>query len=164
MMNIYIGKDRIIEMSGDLGVQGENNATLIHFKFPEEIAGIDVNEFNKYIYFYKEGENISPQLILNDEISVSNEITQYDILEAQIIIKRGATHLFESEIFELEFREKLDFNYNISVDSIDIIDNLIIKYEELLKKIENIDGTGGIGEDGKDGIGILKLKKQSQKD
>ncbi len=26
-MNIYIGKDRLVEMHGDLGIQGENNAT-----------------------------------------------------------------------------------------------------------------------------------------
>ena len=157
-MNIYIGKDRLVEMHGDLGIQGENNATIIHFTFPEKIAGIDINEFNKYIYFYKEDKNIIPQLILNDEYSIPNVITQYDNIQAQIIIKRGSTHLFESEVFELEFKDKLDFN--ISIDSIDIIDNLITKYEELFEKLENINtGSGGTGENGKDGNGILKIEK-----
>lgn len=128
-MKIILSTNREINYSENENIQGENKATVIYFEFPEKISGIDINELNKYIIFNLEG--VSPQLIENNQYTITDALTQKESLEAQIHIKRGKDLLFKSEIFELDFGKSLEINYTITLDDLDIIDSLIRQYEEL---------------------------------
>ena len=134
-MKIILSTNREINYSEDENIQGENNATIIYFEFPEKISGIDINELNKYIVFNLEG--ISPQLIENNQYTITDALTQKETLEAQIYIKRGKDLLFKSEIFELDFGKSLEINYTVTLDDLDIIDSLIRQYEELNEKFNS---------------------------
>ena len=139
-MKIKVSTNRDIDYLEDENIQGENNATVIYFEFPEKVAGLDINELNKYIIFNLEG--VSPQLIENNQYTITDALTQKETLEAQIYIKRGKDLLFKSEIFELNFGNSLEVNYTITIDDLDIIDSLITQYEELNKQYTADIATG----------------------
>ena len=107
-MNIKILADRnvIIEDSNIAGVQGENNAEILHFDFPEKILNKNINEFKKYIKF--DIENTGLKEIQDNKYTVKSKIANYGSVLAQVLIKtEDDIFRFKSKIFELIFKETI---------------------------------------------------------
>ena len=71
---IEIKENSVTEIVSKIkGVQGENNATILNFTFPETIATLDSNLLNKYIIFSyeKDGQEVvtDPLEIVNNSFS-----------------------------------------------------------------------------------------------
>lgn len=133
-MKVFVDSNRTITIFGKGQIIGEFNASVLNFEFPQEIASIPESELNKYLVFQKEG--MKPKQIIDNQVKLSDLYTQDRILTMQIFVKKDKTLLYKSEIFELEFEDTLDFEYETSIDDLDIIDNLISQYKDLKAKYE----------------------------
>lgn len=84
-------------------------------------------------------EGVSPQIIENNTFNLSSLYTEQTELIMQIVIMRGKDLLFKSEKFMLEFEDGIEVNYKTTVDDLDVINNLITQYQELVKQVIDID-------------------------
>lgn len=133
-MNIYILSNRDVVNQNDLaGINGENNAEIMYFHFPEQIVGIDMSNITKWIQFKNEKLDLL-QMIENDQYSLTDLITQYESVEYQVLLKYEETVLWKSKISELNFDESLDISTTITIDDLSVINQLKLQYEELLKQ------------------------------
>ena len=133
-MNIYILSNRDIVNQNDLaGINGENNAEIMYFHFPEQIVGIDMSTITKWIQFKNEELDLL-QMIENDQYSLTDLITQYESVNYQVLLKYEETVLWKSKISELNFDESLDISTTITIDDLSVLNQLKLQYEELLKQ------------------------------
>lgn len=132
-MDVKVNENRSIIVSGVGQIIGENNATVLNFSFPNEIVGIDIEKLNKYIVFDIGKNNIQP--IENNQFALSSLYTQSTELVMQVLIKKGKSLLFESEKFLLEFQDNIEVHYETTINDLDIIDNLITQYQEIVTQV-----------------------------
>lgn len=132
-MDVKVNENRSIIVSGVGQIIGENNATVLNFSFPNEIVGIDIEKLNKYIVFDIGENNIQP--IENNQFALSSLYTQSTELVMQVLIKKGKSLLFESEKFLLEFQDNIEVHYETTINDLDIIDNLITQYQEIVTQV-----------------------------
>lgn len=133
-MNIYILSNRDIVNQNDLaGINGENNAEIMYFHFPEQIVGIDMSTITKWIQFKNEELDLL-QMLENDQYSLTDLITQYESVNYQVLLKYEETVLWKSKISELNFDESLDISTTITIDDLSVLNQLKLQYEELLKQ------------------------------
>lgn len=135
-MNIYILSNReVVNQSDSAGTNGENNAEIMYFHFPEQIVGIDMSNITKWIQFKNEELDLL-QMIENDEYSLTDLITQYESVEYQILLKYNNLVLWKSNVAELDFGESLDISTTITVDDLSVLNQLKLQVEELKKQYE----------------------------
>lgn len=118
------------------GVQGENNATILNFTFPEKIATLDSNLLNKYIIFkyYKDGQEVvtDPLEIVDNSFTIPSSLTGCEELEAQVLVKKDSVLLFKSEIFEILLGESLPEELHLEFDDLDVLNTLIEQYKQAI--------------------------------
>lgn len=134
-MNIYILSNREIVKNEVAGNNGENNAEIMQFHFPEQIVGIDMSKITKWIQFHNESLDLL-QMIENDKYSLTDLITQYESVEYQVLLKYNNLVLWKSNIDELDFGESLDIDVTITVDDLSVLNQLKLQVEELKKQYE----------------------------
>lgn len=139
-MNIYILSNREVVNQNDIaGINGENNAEIMQFHFPEKIVGIDMSKITKWIQFKNdEVENKLDllQMIENDQYSLTNLITQYESVEYQVLLMYEELVLWKSKIAELNFDESLDVDVTITLDDLSVLNQLRLQVEELKTQYE----------------------------
>lgn len=134
-MNIYILSNREIVKNEVAGNNGENNAEIMQFHFPEQIVGIDMSKITKWIQFHNDNLDLL-QMIENDKYSLTDLITQYESVEYQVLLKYNNLVLWKSNIDELDFGESLDIDVTITVDDLSVLNELRLQVIELKKQYE----------------------------
>lgn len=140
-MNIYILSNREVVKNDVAGNNGENNAEIMRFHFPEQIVGIDMDKITKWIQFKNEELDLL-QMIENDEYSLTDLITQYESVEYQVLLKYNNLVLWKSNVAELDFGESLDISTTITVDDLSVLNQLKLQIEELKKQYEDVINQG----------------------
>ena len=144
---IEIKENSVTEIVSKIkGVQGENNATILNFTFPETIATLDSNLLNKYIIFSyeKDGQEVvtDPLEIVNNSFTIPASLTGQEELEAQVLVKKDSVLLFKSEIFEILLGESLPVELHLDFDDLDVLNTLIEQYKQAISngtsKIETL--------------------------
>lgn len=118
------------------GIQGENNATILNFTFPEKIATLDSNLLNKFIIFkyYKDGQEVvtDPLEIVDNSFTIPASLTGQEELEAQVLVKKDSVLLFKSEIFEIILGESLPLELHIDFDDLDVLNTVVEQYKQAI--------------------------------
>ncbi len=118
------------------GVQGENNATILNFTFPEKIATLDSNLLNKYIIFNykKDGQEVvtDPLQIVDNSFTIPASLTGQEELETQVLVKKDSVLLFKSEIFEIILGESLPLELHIDFDDLDVLNTVVEQYKQAI--------------------------------
>ena len=143
------------------GVQGENNATILNFTFPEKIATLDSNLLNKYIIFkyYKDGQEVvtDPLEIVDNSFTIPASLTGQEELETQVLIKKDSVLLFKSEIFEIILGESLPLELHIDFDDLDVLNTVVEQYKQAIA-----DGSSSIEDLENELDEIIKNIEQSE--
>lgn len=139
LYEIFVQENRNV-ISNELlrGIQGEINAMILKFKFPEKIATLNTSDLNKYIIFKYSSEDGSTKItdpleIVNDEFEIPGELTGQASLEAEVLIKKDNVLLFKSAIFEILLDESLPIELHLNFDDLDVLNTLVEQYKEMLK-------------------------------
>lgn len=140
-MQIYILSNREVIKNEVAGNNGENNAEIMYFHFPEQIVGIDLSNVTKWIQFKNENLDLL-QMIENDEYSLTDLITQYESVEYQVLLKYNNLVLWKSNIDELDFGESLDIDVTITIDELSVLNQLRLQVIELKKQYEDAINQG----------------------
>lgn len=135
--DIYIKENSEIVPNEELrAVQGENNATILNFTFPEKIATLDSNLLNKFIIFkyYKDGQEVvtDPLEIVDDSFTIPASLTGQEELEVQVLVKKDSVLLFKSEIFEILLGESLPLELHIDFDDLDVLNTVVEQYKQAI--------------------------------
>ena len=134
---IEIKENSVTEIVSKIkGVQGENNATILNFTFPETIATLDSNLLNKYIIFSYEKDRqevvTDPLEIVDNSFTIPASLTSQEELEAQVLVKKDSVLLFKSEIFEILLEESLPVELHLDFDDLDVLNTIIEQYKQAI--------------------------------
>lgn len=137
--DIYIKENSEVVPNEELrAVQGENNATILNFTFPEKIATLDSNLLNKFIIFkyYKDGQEVvtDPLEIVDNSFTIPAFLTGQEELEVQVLVKKDSVLLFKSEIFEILLGESLPLELHLNFDDLDVLNTLIEQYKQAISE------------------------------
>lgn len=141
--DIYIKENSEIVPNEELrAVQGENNATILNFTFPEKIATLDSNLLNKFIIFkyYKDGQEVvtDPLKIVDNSFTIPASLTAQEELNAQVLVKKDSVLLFKSEIFEILLGESLPLELHIDFDDLDVLNTVVEQYKQAISEGSSI--------------------------
>lgn len=138
-MNIKLLENKDVIVTNSNSIQGEINSSKLIFELPDKIGNYNISELNVYLVFDIEG--MSPILITSQDCHLPEEVTENEMVIAQIYIMKEKTMLYKSKIFELYFESTIECSYVVKVDDIDIINSLIEQYNELLANAETVNDT-----------------------
>lgn len=136
-MNIYILSNREVVKNEVAGNNGENNAEIMQFHFPDKIVDIDMSNITKWIQFHNDNFDLL-QMIENNKYSLTDLITQYESVEYQVLLKYNNLVLWKSNVAELDFGKSLDVDVTITLDDLSVLNQLRLQVIELKKQYEEL--------------------------
>ena len=133
-MEIQILENRTVRIANNnFGVIGENKAEVLEFTFPEEYQ---LN--NKFIEF-ETSDGKFVDTIVDNQYPITNAITKYEELRAQIVIKDlNDNMVFKSRIFTMKFKESINATEQLDEEKKLLIDELLLEVETLQEDVENL--------------------------
>lgn len=151
-MKFKIIRDRrLIEDNDFIGYNNENRAEKLEFEIPQEL-----NDYAKTINFQTIDSSFFDILEDNTYI-LKNNITKYDrvrfYLEFKKQISEDKIELIKTSVFTLKFQDSFDVEKEISEEDIQILDKLILKVDDLEKRVKKLEenaseeGTGNTTND-----------------
>lgn len=125
------------------GYNNENRAELLEFEFPENLK-----DYTKTINFRTQEGNFFD--ILDDNTyTLKNNITKYDrvcfYIEFKKQISETEYEIIKTEIKTLIFNSSFNVDKEISEEEIPILDKLIVKVDEIDKRVTYLEEHGGGG-------------------
>lgn len=135
-MKVKVQEDRKVYCINTAGTQNENDATELEIVVPEQYQ-----DFNKKIVFITD-DGVVWDIIENNTYIMTNAITKYESVEFYIWLTKDDKD-FRSETKLLVFKGNRDPNGEMSQEEISGINKLLNEVEELKKRIDNIEVSGG---------------------
>lgn len=155
-MEIQILENRTVRIANNnFGVIGENKAEVLEFTFPEEYQ---LN--NKFIEF-ETSDGKFVDTIVDNQYPITNAITKYEELRAQIVIKDlNDNMVFKSRIFTMKFKESINATEQLDEEKKLLIDELLVEVETLQEDVENLETDNA---QNKTDISTLKTDNETNK-
>lgn len=125
------------------GYNNENRAELLEFEFPENLK-----DYTKTINFRTLEGNFF-DILDGDTYTLKNNITKYDkvcfYIEFKKQISETEYEIIKTETKTLEFKTSFNVDKEISEEEINILDKLIVKVDEIDKRVTYLEEHGGGG-------------------
>lgn len=135
-MNITIldNRDVRVDEVENAGTQNENNATIINFSFPENLANA-----NKKIVFITD-DGIFWDLITNNSYRLTNSITKYKNVSTYVWLIDTTNNIdFRSKIWELNFnRNEIAENAVPTDEQINGFDTIIAQLNSISQEVQDL--------------------------
>ena len=135
-MNITIldNRDVRVDEIENAGTQNENNATILNFNFPENLANA-----NKKIVFITD-DGIFWDLITDNSYRITNNITKYRNVSAYIWLIDTTNNIdFRSKIWELNFnRNEIAENTIPTDEQINGFDTIIAQLNSISQEVQDL--------------------------
>ena len=135
-MKVKVEKNRKLIFVNKPGTQNENDVTTLEIEVPEKYQ-----DFNNKIVFIT-ADGVVWDIIENNTYILKKAITKYNSVEFYIWLTKG-TEDFRSETKTLRLNKNIDPNGEMTEEEINGINKLLGEVEELKKKIDNIEFSGG---------------------
>lgn len=135
-MKIKVEENRKLIFLNKPGTQNENDVTKLEIEVPEKYQ-----DFNKKIVFITDS-GVVWDIIENNTYTMKKAITKYRSVEFYIWLTKG-TEDFRSETKTLRLNKNVNANTEMTEEEISGINKLLNEVEELKKKIDNIEVSGG---------------------
>lgn len=123
------------------GYNNENRAELLEFVFPENLK-----DYTKTINFRTPEGNFF-DILDGDTYTLKNNITKYDKVYFYIEFKKQVSEteyeVIKTEVKTLNFNSSFNVDKEISEEEINILDKLIVKIDEIDKRVTYLEEHGG---------------------
>lgn len=141
-MKFKLISDRMLSSDNKFaGYNNENRAELLEFEFPENLKN-----YTKTINFETTEGNFF-DILDGDTYILKNNITKYYIVSFYIEFKKQISEteyeIIKTETKRLQFRESFDVDKEIPEEEINILDKLIVKIDEIDKRVTYLEEHGG---------------------
>ena len=125
------------------GYNNENRAELLEFVFPENLK-----DYTKTINFRTPDGNFF-DILDGDTYTLKNNITKYDRVFFYIEFKKQISEteyeVIKTEVKTLNFNSSFNVDKEIPEEEINILDKLIVKIDEIDKRVTYLEEHGGGG-------------------